>query len=351
MPRRLAQGGFALVALLAACDRLPQSHHLTPELTGRLMRSGVPVVDASIIIGRRPVSDAPEDACRDDLTTTRTDSAGSFIARAYRTWMRPENAEEAERAGEKFELCVRPEGSSGYRLLFRGVANRWDSMILDCDLERAWLAPDDQGSAGRCVVSRFGLEGVSVAQNPTRPAALKCDTRTALIEPKRIGPIKVSGDIDELGRLCREQPRDTMVVDHAFMGDGSAVPFMKMEIAGQTVVFKRASELVHYVMVTSPVFRTSDGFGVGTPAVRLLERPDLKLAYNFEAAEPFFLAWHGAECNIGYAIVPVPGIRTPPTGMVSTDVIREWPGMMTVNRVYVGYCPSRHWLQVAAGER
>lgn len=340
MPPRLTHGAFAVVALLAACDHLPQSHHLTPELTGRLMRSGVPVVDASIIIGRRPVSDAPGDACRDDLTTTRTDSAGSFIARAYRTWMRAEMAEEAERAGEKFEVCVRPEGSSDYRLLFRGVANRWDSMILDCDLEREWLTPDDHGSAGRCVVSRFGLEGVSVAQHPTRPAALKCDTRTTLIEPKRIGPLKVGGDIDELGRLCRERPRDTMVVDHAFMGDGSAVPFMKMDVAGQTVVFKKASELVHYIMITSPVFRTSDGFGVGTLVSRLLEKPDLKLAFNPETMEPFFYAWHGDECGIGYAILPPTGFRGRPGGMAPTSLIQEWPAATDIDRVYVGYCPT-----------
>lgn len=340
MPPRLTRGAFALVALLGACDRLPQSHHLTPALTGRLMRSGVPVVDASIIVGRRPLSDAPEDACRDDLTTARTDSAGSFIARAYRTWMRAKVAEEAERAGEKFELCVRPEGSSEYRLLFRGVANRWDSMILDCDLERAWLTPDDHGSAGRCVVSRFGLEGVSVAQRPTRPATLKCDTETTLIEPKRLGPLKVWGNIDELGRLCREQLRDTMVVDHAFMDDGSAMPFMKIDIAGQTVVFKKASELVQYFVVSSPVFRTADGFGVGTPVVRLLEKPDLKLAFNPEAMEPFFFAWHGEVCGVGYAILPPPGFRGRPGGMVPTSLIREWPAATAVDRVYVGYCPT-----------
>lgn len=340
MPPRSTRSAFALIALLAGCDHLPQSHHITPELTGRLMRSGVPIVDASIIVGRRPESDAPEDACRDDLTTTRTDSAGSFIARAYRTWMRAAVAEEAERAGEKFEVCVRPKWSSDYRLLFRGVANRWDSMILDCDLEREWLTPDDHGSAGRCVVSRVGLEGVSVAQRPTRPATLKCDTATTLIEPRSLGPLKVSGDIGELGRLCREGPTDTMVVDHAFMNDGSAVPFMKMDIAGQPVVFKKASELVQYIVVSSPVFHTADGFGAGTPVTRLLEKPDLKLAFNPEPMQPFFYAWHGAMCGIGYAILPPAGFRGRPGGMVPTSLIREWPATMHVDRVYVGYCPA-----------
>lgn len=341
MPPRFACGALALVALLVGCDRLPQSHHITPELTGRLMRSGVPVVDASIIVGRRPVSDAPEDACRDDLTTTRTDSAGAFIARAYRTWMRAQVAEKAERAGEKFELCVKPKGSSEYRLLFRGVANRWDSMILDCDLVRDWLAPDDHGSAGRCVVSRFGLEGVSVGQRPTRPAALKCDTATTLLEPTSIGPIRRAGYVDELRRLC-VRLRDTVTVDHAVMDDGSEEQLLVLDIGGQPVVIRKSAHpsMVVHMWVSSPVFRTADGFGVGTPVTSLLEKPDLKLAFNPETMEPFFYAWHGDVCGIGYAILPPPGFRGHPGGMVDTSLIREWPATMDIDRVYAGYCPT-----------
>src|SRR5688500_2953286 len=141
----------ARLALLAACDHMPQRHAITPELDGRLRKSGRPVADASLLVVLHPATEVQGRSCTQDVRSTRTDSAGSFFAHPLRTWMRPETSEKRERSGEVLELCVRPEGASDYRPIFRTAANRWDTMSLDCDLDRDWLAPDLQGSEGKCV--------------------------------------------------------------------------------------------------------------------------------------------------------------------------------------------------------
>ncbi|MGH7636797.1 MAG: hypothetical protein ACREOK_04015 [Gemmatimonadaceae bacterium] len=353
MTQRRAIAVISLAGILGACEDLPRKTLITPELTGRLTRSGVPVVDATIAVMLRPESDTTR-ACRDDLTSTRTDSTGSFLARAYLAWMRRETVEELERSGERFQLCAKRDGESEYRLLFQSVANRWDRMTLHCDLDRSWLAPDVHGAEGRCVVLRVELEGQEVAQRQPsqRPPALTCDTTATLLTSTSIGPIKRWAPLEGLRRLCGPA-RDTVIVDWTFDDAGQRQRAFVYDISGHPIVFRKLGELVQDVVVTSDTFRTADGFGVGTPVARLLEKPDLKVAFNSEPPRPhaFYFAWHGEECGVGYAIQPPPDFRGRPGGMIPRSEIRDWPSTMRISRVYIGWCPGAFIRMLSANGR
>jgi hypothetical protein len=339
-----------LIPLVAGCDRLPQGDRLTPEVAGRLMRSGNPVSGASIIVVRRAKSLTP-DACINTATSTRTDSAGFFTARAVRSWTTSSSAsEESDESDEPFLLCVRGDEDTIYAPLFQGRSWRWDKLNVECDLDRAWLQPDRSGSTGRCLIIHKSVEGQSgegqsIEQRPSRPAALTCDTTATLIDSRRVGPLRVHGSMDEFRRLCHAV-RDTMLKDDPFSELPSDVPGFVMNIAGQAVpFFAGTGRGILRIDITSPVFRTREGWGVGALAIRLLEKPGLKVAYNGEAQPPHFVAWHeGPQCHTAYVIPRPRGDRPRALGQIAPNVLRELPDSTRIERIHIGmWCPDYHF--------
>lgn len=331
---------------LCACDRLPDRVRVTPELTGRVTRSGTPVANASIVVVRRPDVEGRAAACSDPLASSRSDGAGAFRARSFRSWissarlLRDDVAE-----NEQFQLCVRPEDSSEYQLMFRTAANRWDTLEVECDLDRVWLSPDKQGSAGRCVVRRFAVDSQRLSQRPTRSPALTCDTTTTLIEPLRLGPIRVNGSVAELKRLC-PGVRDTVVKLAGLYAPGVERAHV-MNVAGQALVIRKNSGVITDIIVTSPVFRTREGFGVGVPVTRLLEEPMLRVVTSSEHHGPWVFAWHGRDCGLGYSVArPTYDMRDRIGLPIPLHRLREWPAPTSIRAVYVGFCPERQFARL-----
>lgn len=338
------RGALLLGIMIAGCTTTVERVRDVPELSGTLTRRGAPVSGATIAVVRLDPLASATPGCGAAFASTTTDSSGHFRLGAHREWVTSAALKHASAENGRFVLCVRDPDSAStareFRVLFRAPVQRWDSLRLSCDLGRDWLAPNPQGLEGRCVAVRSALESQSLAQLPLSSSpALTCDTATTLIEPLRIGPLRVNGSIRELRRLCPGL-RDTALHLPGLIGtqrDNGHV----LDIGGAPVVIRKSSGIIWRLEVTSPRLRTRDGIGPGTPATRLLDLPGLHLVTLSQHEEPYVVAWHGDGCGLGYVLsrrtYDLERSRSRP---IRPERIRAWPKSTHVRRVIVGFCPG-----------
>jgi hypothetical protein len=186
----------------------------------------------------------------------------------------------------------------------------------------------------------MAVDGQPLGAQPGRSPALTCDTTTTLIQPLRLGAIRINGSIPELRRLC-PQLRDTLVEREDLFGTTRQMASV-MEVAGEPVLIYRASGVIYQIVVQSPKFRTADSLGVGTSVRRLLDKPELSVVVSGQYQGPFVLAWHGSECGLGYSLTRPTYDRRDRVGVpIPIERLRVWPAGTSVRRVIIGFCPKR----------
>lgn len=346
------RGLLPVTALLTAgCAFLPDRVRETPELRGQITSGGAPVAAAAVSVVRlvdaTPSSGEAADAvCRGHDAGRVTDGEGTFSLRADWMWVRARGRRDpvAEARGG-FGLCVSAAGGSPPRLVFRAPAGRWDTLELACDLQRAWLAADRDGMQGRCAVRRAAVDGQQLAARRGAPPALTCDTTTTLIEPLRLGPVRVNGSVAELRRLC-PMLRDSTVSEEGLYGP-QVERVHVLNMAGAPVVIFKSSGVIHRIVVAAPVFRTRDSLGVGSRVTRLLDKPDLHVVVSGHYQGPYVFAWHGKECGLGYSLTrPTYDMRDRIGKAIPTARLRAWPASTSIRRVVIGFCPQREFPDV-----
>lgn len=143
------------VAGSVACLPVPNRVRDTPTLTGQLLRGGQPL--AGTIIAVLPISgltSAPPSCAAAPLRAT-TDAQGVFALPSHRHWnpwifLLGESPEWQA----SWWLCLVPAAGadSVARILYKGRANAWDDVYLQCDLAREWVVDARHGDEGRCAV-------------------------------------------------------------------------------------------------------------------------------------------------------------------------------------------------------
>jgi hypothetical protein len=217
-------------------------------------------------------------------------------------------------AEQRFYVCVRAADDAPFAVLLRGPARQWDTLEVACDLARAWLTRDPQGVEGRCTRTHMAVDGQRLAMRHAPSPALSCDTTATLIEPLRLGPIRINGTISELRRLCPAL-RDSLVEDEGLIGAGREM---------------------------ASVLDVSDSLGVGVRVRRLLDKPDLHVVVSGHYQGPYTFAWHGDECGLGYSLSrPTYDMRDRVGVRIPSERLRVWPETTSIRRVVIGFCPGR----------
>jgi hypothetical protein len=336
----LALAGLVLVS---GCDRLPQRVRVTPEISGRLLRGGRPVPDVRLAIAR--IDEGSTGAsCDRARAGARSDGSGDFHVSALRDWMGRDDLARDVRTQGQFVICTR-EGEREWTPLLRAPQSRWDSVSVECDLGRAWLAADRDGVQGRCEILAAALDSQPLARQRTRSPGLTCDTTATRIEPLRLGPIRINGSVAELRRLCPTL-RDTQVTEEGLIGATTEFASV-LAVAGRDVLIYRTSGVIRRIVIEDPVFRTSDSIGVGTRVTRLLGKPDLHVVVSGASQGPYVFAWHGSECGIGYSFTrPTYAMRDRQGMRIPNERLRAWPASTAIRRVTLGFCPQREFPEV-----
>ena len=332
----------AAIALLGACEYVPERVRDTPELTGVVTQAGVPLTGAYVSLHTLAQTDSAQRVCHEDRDYVVTGKDGAFaIGARTRLAQRRDSMKTAANAGRGwFILCIQPPQANGFTLAYRAPMGLWDTLEVACDVQRAWLQPDAHGAEGRCVTQRMAVDGQVLGARPGRTPALTCDTTSTLIHPLRLGPIRINGSIPELRRLC-PQLRDTLVEREAVIGSTREMASV-MRVAGEPILIYRASGVIYQIVVQSPKFRTADSLGVGTPVRRLLDKAGLNVVVAGEYQGPYVLAWHGAECGLGYSLTrPTYDMRDRVGVPIPIERLRVWPASTSIRRVIIGFCPQR----------
>ena len=308
----------------------------TPELSGRLTYQGKPIADARIAIILNDSTRPPGCASR---SVVSTNDSGVFKADATWRWFSKERMAALRRGTlrHEFYLCAQLKGQKDYRALFQAPANRWDTLRLACDLDRPWLPPDLEGRQGYCSADA-AVDHAYLAAPPagSRSPDVTCNTKTAVIERLRVGPVRINGSIAELRRLCPAL-RDTVIKGDGWM-EPQAQRALVLTIGGVPVIVHPASGIVAQITIRSRGLTTADSIGVGTRVSRLRRRKDLYVVGGNAEVLPFATAWLGEECGVGfYTTQPSPN-QLP--SLVSPKELRTWPDSMAVRRVIVGFCPD-----------
>jgi hypothetical protein len=338
--------GIVIGVLLAGCSDMPVRLRDTPELSGNITSAGKPMPGVTVALARlddaTPTAAVTAAACESADGSRATDSSGAFRVRATGVWVRRKNADRLtkEPRGE-FALCLASPESSEQRVIFRAPASRWDSLQLQCDVARAWLAPDPDGTQGVCVVQRAGVDGQPLAARRGAQPALTCDTTATLIEPLRLGPIRINGSVPELRRLCPGL-RDSMMRREALYGSGNEMVHV-LDVAGAPIIMLKAAGTVQRIFVSAPQFRTRDSLGPGTRALRLLNRPDLHVVGSAEMYGPYAFAWYGKDCGVGYVLSRPADYRQKEGTSIPVQQILTWPDTTTIRQVVIGFCPEREY--------
>jgi hypothetical protein len=343
-------GGLAV--LLSACTGGEagqlEAGRATPVLEGRLTSNNEPVAGARIAVvlyeaGKQP----PSDGCGTSISARQTDDSGAFlipsrvgVLAALGALVQRER--EASPPNERFAVCVRLSDAPGYQKIFEGPAHRWDTLSVACDLKRAWLTPDREGRTGQCVVRHAILDHVGRLPGPPAGSLspdLTCNTDSAVIQPLRVGPVRVNGSVAELRRLCPSL-RDTTVDGEGWMDQGYRQPVLVLTIAGTPVIIEDHSGVIASITIRTPGLVTEDSIGVGTPLARLIN-PNLYMIGDSDLM-PFAVAWHGEKCGLAYYLTQpeYKAGRTNPAGLLSAGVVAARSKTNIVRRVIVGFCPS-----------
>ncbi|HYC52183.1 MAG TPA: hypothetical protein VEB19_13805 [Gemmatimonadaceae bacterium] len=333
---------WATALLLNGCEYLPERVRETPELTGLVTQAGTPVSGATVSLLTIPddAPGAPDCGAADIFAQTNGDGAFSLDA-LTRVALRRDSMKTASAAGRgRFVLCIQPPATKDFSVAFRAPMGMWDTLDLACDLERAWLARDRHGVEGRCVTQRMAVDAQPLGARPGRSPARTCDTTTTLIEPLRLGAIRINGSIPELRRLC-PQLRDTLVERDDLYGTTRQMASV-MNVAGEPVIIFRGAGVIYQIVVQSPKFRTTDSLGVGTSVRRLLDKPELNVVVAGVHQGPYVLAWHGSECGLGYSLTRPTYDRRDRIGVpIPVERLRVWPAETSIRRVIIGFCPQR----------
>ena len=135
------------------------------------------------------------------------------------------------------------------------------------------------------IMVAFVLPGSS---GNAQPSTDSCD-RGGMLSAAGIGPLRIGLTIDSLAKVCR-------IVDS--VRDAGSTRY-RVRIGADTTDVYEAGGRVFSISTGSPVHRTRDSLGVGSPVERLLDLPDLH-GVGFWPEAFVVHAQSGEHCGLGF---------------------------------------------------